>query len=88
MKTCKNKNKNIMTIINVYVSATQHVKNDSTELDDIYLDLSNSVSECKTISKVMLIAGDFNGKVDERTDVDIDYLGKFSRGLTNNNGEF
>ena len=88
MKICKNKNKNIMTIINVYVSATQRIKNDSTELDDMYLDLSNTVSECKTISKVMLIAGDFNAKVDERTDIDIDYLGKFSRVLTDNSDEF
>ena len=45
MKICKDKEKHILTIINVYAPRTALIRKDNTILDDLYLDLSNLINE-------------------------------------------
>ena len=87
IKIYKAEEKHILTIINVYAPATTLIKKDNSILDDLYLDLSNLLNEQKSCSTMTILAGDFNAKVGKRKHTDINCLGKFSRGRTNNSGK-
>ena len=87
MKIYKAEEKHILTIINVYAPTAALIKKDNSILDDLYLDLSNLLNEQKSCSTMTILAGDFNAKVDKRKHTDINFLGKFSRGRTNNSGK-
>ena len=87
MKIYKAEEKHILTIINVCAPTTALIKKDNSILDDLYLDLSNLLNEQKSFSTMTILAGDFNAKVGKRKHTDINCLGKFSRGRTNNSGK-
>ena len=79
--------KQIMTIINVYAQTTQRIKKDSTELDDMYVELAELVNEFNSQSAIMFIAGDFNAKVGKKSNIPTPCLGRYSRGRRNASGE-
>ena len=85
MKIKKTIPKHLITIINVYAPHTARIKNDPTELDEMYDQLSNLVNEHKN-SSLLLVAGDFNAKVG-KTDGNTPCLGRFSRGIRNASGQ-
>ena len=87
MKVYKAEEKHIITIINVYAPTTTLIRKDNTILDELYLDLGNLINEQKKNSTMVILAGDFNAKVGKRRHTDINCLGKFSRGRTNNSGK-
>ena len=87
MKVYKAEEKHIITIINVYAPTTTLIRKDNTILDELYLDLGNLINEQKNNSTMVILAGDFNAKVGKRRHTDINCLGKFSRGRTNNSGK-
>ena len=58
--------KYLLSIINIYVPTSQRVKKNDSELKELYVKLTEIVSELKKISKITLIAGDFNVKVGKR----------------------
>ena len=90
MKICKDEEKHILTIINVYAPRTALIRKDNTILDDLYLDLSNLINEQKSYSTIIILAGDFNAKEGKQRHTYISCLGKlqiicrsFSNTLTN-----
>ena len=87
MKIYKAEEKHILTIINVYAPTTTLIRQDSTFLDDLYLDSSNLINEQKSYSTMTVLAGDFNAKVGKQGHTDISCLGKSSRGRINNSGK-
>lgn len=78
--------RNLITIINVYAPTTERVKNDTDELDQLYTDLGNLISEFTKAASLVLIAGDFNAKVGKRSGNE-ECLGRYSRGKRNNSGQ-
>ena len=78
--------RNLITIINVYAPTTERVKNDEGELDQMYKDLGNLISELTKAASLVLIAGDFNAKVGKHSGNEA-CLGQYSRGKRNNSGQ-
>ena len=74
----------MITIINVYAPHTQRLKEDITELEELYTDLGNVINEFKNKSQVY-IAGDFNAKVGENGNEEC--VGKYGRGRRNMSGQ-
>ena len=77
----------ILTIINVYAPTTGLIRKDNAILVDLYLDLSNLISEQKSNSTMTILPADFNAKVGERRHIGVTCLGNFSCGRTNNKGK-
>ena len=78
--------RNLITIINVYAPTTERVKNDEGELDQMYTDLGNLISELTKVASLVLIAGDFNAKVGKHSGNEA-CLGQYSRRKRNNSGQ-
>ena len=77
--------RNMITIVNVYAPTTERVKEDITELDELYTALGDLVDQFKSTS-LLLIAGDWNAKVGKSSAGD-KCIGKFSRGIRNSSGQ-
>ena len=77
----------LITIINIYAPHTGRLKEEKTELDELYTRLGKLINKYKNkVSILLLIAGDFNAKIGVRTDMDT-CMGKYSRGRRNNSGQ-
>jgi exonuclease III len=78
--------KKIVTVINVYGPQTGRLTQSIDELEEMYTHLNNLINETGKQRHLTFIAGDFNAKVGKRIGEDINCMGKFSRGITNNSG--
>ena len=77
---------NIISIVNVYAPTTQRIKQDNTELHDMYNELGILLQELQKLSNIIFIAGDFNAKIG-KSNVKNPSIGRFSRGRRNASGE-
>ena len=81
--------KNCISIINVYAPTTERVKDSPSELDQLYLEIGDTISKIKNDSpcrtSLLLVAGDFNAKVGKTRGGSC--LGSYSRGERNTSGQ-
>ena len=72
VKFCRKKIKYCITIVNVYAPHTLRVKDDPTELDQLYTEVANVMNNIKrdrnTSATLLLTTGDFNAKIGKRKD--------------------
>ena len=78
----------------MYAPHTQKVKNDSKELDELYYDISSTITSIKNSSdkksEIILIGGDFNTKVGKSLNSNSHQdpcIGRYSKGKTNKSGQ-
>ena len=77
----------LINIINVYAPHTQRVKDDYTELIELYDVLNELLSNFKNLAgSFTIIAGDFNAKVGKQLPGEKS-IGKYSRGYRNTSGQ-
>ena len=81
--------KNCISIINVYAPTTERVKDSPSELDQLYLEIGDTISKIRNDStcrtSLLLIAGDFNAKVGKTRGESC--LGSYARGERNTSGQ-
>ena len=83
----KKKKPFLINIVNVYVPHTQRVKDDYTELIELYDVLNELLSNFKNLAgSFTIIAGDFNAKVGKQVPGEKS-IGKYSRGYRNTSGQ-
>ena len=81
------KKKKLLTIINVYAPTTSRVRENPTELSEMYADIGNIITEVKNKnSSLFLLCGDFNAKIGISDNTE-SCTGSFSRGIRNNSGQ-
>ena len=71
--------KYLITIINVCASTRGRVENCIDELDQLYKNLRNSISDLRKAASLVLLAGGFNAKVGKRSGNAHDQLYEFLR---------
>lgn len=86
-KLTKKKEKNLLTVVNVYAPTSKRAADNSNELEDVYSDLAKVLEETKKESSLTLIGGDFNAKVGKRENGEEECLGRYSRGRRNESGQ-
>ena len=81
--------KKCISIINVYAPTTEMAKNDPSELDQLYVDIGETMSKLKsdttTNTSLLLLAGYFNAKVGKTQGESC--LRSYSRGRRNAIGQ-
>ena len=79
--------KQLITIVNIYAPHSQLVKDDVSELDNLYSKLNDIINKFSNVStSILLLAGDFNSIVGRKSDND-SCLGRYSRGKRNFSGQ-
>ena len=81
------KEKNLLSVINVYAPTTSRVDSNPNERTEFYTDLSTTMQEVKKKSCLVLIGGDFNAKIGKQPERDEMCVGRFSRGRRNIAGQ-
>ena len=80
------KNKRLITIINVYAPTSEKSKKFPQQIDKLYTNLHKLCKQIKKISTTAtIIAGDFNSKIGRRHGNE-ESIGSWSRGRRNENG--
>ena len=71
----------VITLVNTYAPTSERTKKHPRETQEFYRLLFETVKDLKQLStSIVLIAGDFNGKVGKRFDGQEKCLGRWSRG--------
>ena len=85
----KNNKENRLYVINVYAPHTKRVKDDITELENLYDILNELINNFDNItSSTTVICGDFNAIVGRKPNHESSCLGRHSRGTRNASGQY
>ena len=82
----KTEERSLITILNVYAPTSEIAKTDPAQVDELYMNINNLISEYKNRSTLLLIAGDFNSKIGKTTGTE-NCIGKYSKGARNTPGQ-
>lgn len=78
--------KKLLTIINVYAPQTGRLRESVEELEAMYSQLDEILADLSRNKNLVFIAGDMNAKVGRVENEELNCIGKYGRGHTNNSG--
>ena len=58
---------NLITILIVYAPTSEIAETDPAQVDELYMNINNLISEYKNRRTLLMIAGDFNSKIGKTT---------------------
>lgn len=87
LRITKSQEKYLLTIINVYAPHSEVTRNNPEITNEFYNKLNNIVDDVKNTSSILMVAGDFNGEIGKKSDID-ECLGRFTTGVRNVNGQY
>ena len=78
-----------LIIVNVYGPTCMYTRQgDTAQIEEFYEDLTRTIERLRSEASILLIGGDFNSKIGQMREEDVEIMGRYTKGSRNLHGEY